>query len=120
MRTTVLRVVALSLLLLLTLVGVIAVRTLRGVPNAVVYFVKPSASGGSFTLEGVTRRSGGGTPEQLAAQQVAALAAGPTSAEQQRGLRSAVPPTTALLGAELVAGLLRVDVSAPPQQARLI
>ncbi len=109
MRTVVLRVVALALLLLLALVGAIAVRTMQRVPDTVVYFVRDQ--GTTFTLEGVNRRLGRSTPAERAAAQVTALAAGPTADEITRGLRSNVPPDTAVLGATFSGGTLTVDLS---------
>ena len=109
MRTVVLRVAALALLLLLSLVGVIAVRTLQRVPDTVVYFV--SDRGTTFTLEGVTRRLGRQGPSERATAQVAALAHGPTADEAARGLRSNVPADTVLLGTAFAGGTLTVDLS---------
>ncbi|MBX3140857.1 MAG: GerMN domain-containing protein [Trueperaceae bacterium] len=109
MRTAVLRVVALAMLLLLSLVGVIAVRTMQRVPDTVVYFVRDQ--GTTFTLEGVNRRLGRQDPSERAAAQVAALARGPTADEVARGLHSSVPADTALLGASFAGGTLTVDLS---------
>jgi len=109
-RSVVLRVVALALLLLLTLVGVIALRTLQRVPDAVVYFVRDR--GTTFTLEPVKRRLGRSNIEQFVALQVAELAKGPTSAEAAGGLSSAVPSTTSVLSTGLADGVLTVNLAA--------
>ncbi len=110
MRTVVLRVAALALLLLLTLVAVITLRTLQRVPDTVVYFVRDA--GMTFTLEPVNRRLGRTTAEERAALQVGALTRGPPADEASRGLATAVPPDTAVLGASLSGGVLSVDLSA--------
>lgn len=110
MRTVVLRVVALALLLLLALVAVITVRTLRRVPDTVVYFVRSDAS--SFTLAPAYRRAGRGDAVARAERQVAALAAGPDAREAGAGLVSAVPADTRFLDARLDGGTLTVDLSA--------
>lgn len=109
MRTVVLRVVALALLLLLTLVAVIAIRTMQRVPDTVVYFVRDQ--GVSFTLEDVNRRFGRLDPVERAARQVAELAKGPSPSEADRGLRTSVPADTALLAASFADGVLTVDLS---------
>jgi len=109
-RTVVLRVAALALLLLLTLVAVITLRTLQRVPDTVVYFVHDT--GETFTLEPVNRRLGRATAEERAVLQVAALTRGPSADEASRGLATSVPPDTAVLGASLAGGVLSVDVSA--------
>ena len=56
MRTVVLRVVALALLLLLSLVAVLTVRTLNRLPDSLVYFVEAGET--SFSLEAVGRQTG--------------------------------------------------------------
>lgn len=109
MRTVVLRVVALALLLLLALVAVITVRTLRRVPDTVVYFVR--SDGASFELAPAYRRAGRGDAVERARRQVAALAAGPDAQEAGAGLGSAVPADTRLLDARLDQGTLTVDLS---------
>ncbi|HKI58769.1 MAG TPA: GerMN domain-containing protein [Trueperaceae bacterium] len=109
MRTVVLRVVALALLLLLVLVAAISVRTLRRVPDTAVYFI--ASDGTSFHLEAVYRNGVRGDPGAHATAAVAALAAGPTPQEAARGLSSAVPADTRVLGADLNGGTLTVDLS---------
>lgn len=109
MRTVVLRVVALALLLLLALVAVLTVRTLHRVPDAVVYFV--TSRGTSFGLTPAYRRLGGGDAVGRARREVAALAAGPTPQEAARGLSSAVPADTKVLGAGIEGATLTIDLS---------
>lgn len=109
MRTVVLRVVALALLLLLALVAVLSARTLGRVPDTVLYFI--ASDGTSFHLEPVYRRGERGTPADHAAALVAALAAGPTAAESARGLSSAVPGDTRVLGASVAGHTLTIDLS---------
>ena len=110
MRTVVLRVVALALLLLLTLVTIVALRTLGRVPDTVIYFV--GGDDAAFTLEPVNRRLGALPVGERTRAQVAALARGPSETEAARGLRTAVPAATAVLSAELdAAGVLVVDLT---------
>ena len=110
MRTVVLRVVALALLLLLALVAVITVRTLQRLHDTVVYFV--ASDGTSFRLAPAYRKAGRGDATSRAARAVAALAAGPTPDEAAKGLSSAVPADTQVLGATLSGGTLTIDLSA--------
>ena len=109
MRTVVLRVVALALLLLLALVAVITVRTLQRLPDTAVYFV--TSDGTSFRLAPAYRKAGRGDAAARATRAVAALAAGPTPDEAARGLSSAVPADTQVLGAALSGGTLTIDLS---------
>jgi len=113
-RTVVLRVVALALLLLLTLIGVIALRTMQRIPNAVVYFVRDR--GTTFTLEPVKRRLERSTLNQFVTLQVAELAKGPSAAEVAGGLSTSVPSNTSVLGAEVADGILTVNLAAPFEQ----
>ncbi len=110
MRRVVLRVVALALLLLLTLVAVIALRTLQRVPDTVVYFVRDA--GITFALEPVNRQLGRGSTEERVVRQVAELSRGPSTDEASRGLATSVPPDTTVLGSSLAGGVLSVDLSA--------
>lgn len=109
MRTVVLRVVALSLLLLLVLLAAISVRTLRRVPDTVVYFV--ASDGSSFHLAPGYRKGVRGDAAAHATAAVAALAAGPTASEAARGLTSAVPADTRVISASLNGDTLTVDLS---------
>lgn len=109
MRTVVLRVVALALLLLLALVAALSVRTLRRLPNTVVYFM--GSDGTSFHLVPVYRRGGRGDAVARAEHEVAALAAGPTRAEAAKGLSTAVPADTTVLDARLDGDTLTIDLS---------
>lgn len=109
MRTVVLRVVALSLLLLLTMVTIIALRALGRVPDTVIYFVAGDDVG--FRLEPVNRRLGALPVGERVRLQVAELARGPSGTEAERGLVSSVPGATTVLGAELDgAGVLSVNL----------
>lgn len=103
----VLRVVALSLLLLLALFGAITVRTLQRIPDLTVYFVRPE--GTAFALEAVHVHAGRLAPADRAARQVAALVDGPPAGS---GLVSEVPPGTELLSASLDGPVLTVDLNA--------
>lgn len=114
MRTVVLRVVALALLLLLALVAVLSSRTLRRVPDTVLYFI--ATDGTSFHLQPVYRRGERGGPADHAAALVAALAAGPTPSEAASGLSNAVPSDTRVLGASLSGGTLTIDLSSSFEQ----
>jgi spore germination protein GerM len=110
MRTVVLRVVALALLLLLALVAVLSVRTLRRLPDTVVYFM--ASDGTSFHLEPAYRRGGRGDAVARAEREVTALAAGPTRSEAAKGMSSAVPAETRVLDARLDGDTLTIDLSA--------
>ena len=109
MRTVVLRVVALSLLLLLALVGVITRRTLQRIPDTLIYFVRDQ--GTSFALEPVVRKAGDAGLAVRVRNKVAALAAGPSEQEQSEGLSSAVPEGVEVRSVEFQDGLLTVDLS---------
>lgn len=109
MRTVVLRVVALALLLLLALVAALTVRTMRNLPDTAVYMIASQET--RFTLAPVYRRAGRGDTRTKVVRAVAALAAGPTSSEAARGLASAVPADTTVLGATLQGATLTVDLS---------
>ncbi len=106
MRTVVLRVVALALLLLLALFGAIAVRTLQRLPDMTVYFVRDL--GTSFTLEPVHDIVGRYDPVERVKRQIEVLSAGPSA---DSGLFTAVPDDARVLAAELVGGVLTVDLS---------
>lgn len=110
MRTVVLRVVALSLLLLLALAGTLAVRTMQRLPDTVLYLVRDA--GTTFTLERVYRRTRARTddPEARARHALAALAVGPTEEEAARGLGSEVPPDIVVRAVRLQDGVLEVDL----------
>ncbi len=88
-RTVVLRVAALAILLLLVLVSAISLRTLRRLPNTVIYLV--IERGTSFGLVPAYRRSRARNVEGFVRAAVAALAAGPDEEETARGLASEVP-----------------------------
>lgn len=109
MRATPLRVVALALLLLLVLSGVLVMRTLNRLPDSVVYFVRSEAT--TMTLEAVGRRGQGGDTEARLEAALRALIAGPTPEEERRGLSSAVPRDTRVLGLSQSGDLVRVDLS---------
>lgn len=110
LRAVALRVAALALLLALTLVAVLTIRTLQRVPDATLYFVRTEAT--AFTLERAPRRLGTRDVAAYAEAAVAALAAGPTASEAEAGLWSAVPEGTRVLSAVLRDGVLAVDLSA--------
>lgn len=109
MRTVVLRVVALSLLLLLALVGVITMRTLQRLPDTLIYFVRDQ--GTSFTLEPVVRKSGDAGLAVRVRNQVNALVSGPNQQERADGLSSAVPTGVEVRSVALEDGVLSVDLS---------
>ncbi len=114
MRTVVLRVVALSLLLLLTLVSVIVIRTTQRLPDTTVYFIRDQ--GVSFTLEAAYRRTGKRNVAERVALQLESLTHGPEAEEAARGLSSAVPPASRLLDAQLEDGVLSVDLNSAFEQ----
>lgn len=76
--------------------------------SATAYFATDSDE-----LVPVVRRvpSVGGPGAQLAAV-VSSLVEGPTDAEAEAGLRSAVPPTTSILAATIDGGIATIDLSA--------
>lgn len=109
MRTVVLRVVALALLLLLTLVAIIALRTTQRLPDTVIYYVR--ANERTFTLEAVNRRLGRLDPAERAKRQVEELTRGPNAAEAAKGLSTLVPGGSAVRSALLTDGVLTVDLT---------
>ncbi len=102
---------ALALLLLLALFGAIAVRTMQRLPDTTVYFVRDLGTG--FTLEAAHVKLGRLQPAERARRQVEALVAGPNSGDGsgREGLTTTFPPSTRLLSARLVDGVLEVDLS---------
>ena len=113
-----LRVVALALLLLLALVAALTMRTLSQLPDVTVYLVRDA--GGSFVLEPVYRRMRAATRDEGGASHptagtvrvaLAALAAGPSAEEAERGLASEVPSATRVLHVAFDDGLVTVDLS---------
>jgi spore germination protein GerM len=109
LRITTLRLVTIALLILLALATFFSFRTLRRLPNVVIYFVKSEET--SFTLEpGYRRERVEGLEGQLTTA-VQRLIDGPTTSEEQRGLSSAVPTTTKLLGLTLEGNQVTVNLS---------
>ncbi len=108
MRTVVLRVAALALLLLLALFGSLALRTMQRLPDTVIYLVRDE--GTTFSLEAVARRMRPDDELDAARSAVVALAAGPTAAEEARGLASEVPSGTLVRSVSRVGGVLVVDL----------
>ncbi len=109
MRITPLRLATITLLILLALTAFFASRTLRRLPNIVVYFVKSEDT--SFTLEpGYRRENANGLEQQLSAA-MQRLIDGPNAVEQQRNLDSSVPKTTKLLDLTLQGNQVTVNLS---------
>jgi spore germination protein GerM len=106
---TTLRLVTIALLILLALATFFSLRTLRRLPNVVVYFVKSEET--SFTLEPGYRRERVEGLEQQLSTAVQRLIDGPNSSEQQRGLSTAVPSSTKLLGLTLQNNEVTVNLS---------
>jgi spore germination protein GerM len=109
LRITTLRLVTIALLIFLALATFFSLRTLRRLPNVVIYFVKSEET--SFTLEPGYRREQVSDLEQQLSIAVQCLIDGPNSSEQQRGLSSAVPSTTKLLGLTLENNQVTVNLS---------
>jgi spore germination protein GerM len=109
MRITTLRLVTIALLILLALATFFSLRTLRRLPNVVVYFVKSEET--SFTLAPAYRRERVDGLEGQLSVAVQHLIEGPSSSEGQRGLSSAVPATTKLLGLTLDGNQVTVNLS---------
>jgi spore germination protein GerM len=109
MRLTTLRLVTIALLILLALAAFFSYRTLRRLPNVVVYFVKSEET--SFTLEpGYRQEKVNGLGQQLSVA-MQCLIDGPNSSEQQRGLSSAVPQETKLLDLTVQGNAVTVNLS---------
>ena len=109
MRTVVLRVVALALLLLLALFSVLSIRTLRRLPDTIVYFVRTEPEG--FKLAPAGRQNQGEDEEARLLAALQALTQGPSEAEQAAGLTSSLPKNTDILSLELSGTSLSVDLS---------
>lgn len=109
-RTVVIRVVALALLLLLALVSVLTIRTLRQVPDTLIYFVRSEPQ--YFHLEAVGRRSDGRTLEANLERALNLLIAGPTPQEAARGLSTAIPSDTRILRLAVEGDMVILDLSA--------
>ncbi len=110
MRTVALRVTALALLLMLALVTVLTVRTLKRLPDSLIYLVSSGET--SFSLEAVGRRSNLSDPQERLKYLLQAMISGPTDKELARGLHTAFPADTRLLDVRLVAGVAEVNLSA--------
>jgi spore germination protein GerM len=109
LRITASRLITIALLILLALAGFFSYRTLRRLPNVVVYFVASEET--SFTLRtGYRRENVSGTQQQLVIA-VQRLIDGPNASEQQRGLVSSVPKTTKLLDLTLKGNEVTVNFS---------
>lgn len=108
-RTIVLRVSALSLLLLLILVATLTVRTLNRVPNTLLYFV--SAGDTSFSLRGVARNLPKANADTHLKESLQALIDGPIESEEARGLSTALEPDTQILSLRLLGSEVEVNLS---------
>lgn len=109
MRTIVLRVSALSLLLLLVLVATLTVRTLNRVPNTLLYFVQ--AHDTTFSLRGVARNLPQAKGDAHLKESLQALIDGPSESEAAQGLRTALEPDTQILNLRLLGSEVEVDLS---------
>ncbi len=109
-RTITLRVVALTLLLVLALVGALTFRVLDRVPDTTLFLVRDDGTG--MTLEPVHRRMRPTDPLGAAAATVAELARGPAAGEASRGLGSEVPAATTVRSVRWRDDVLVVDLSA--------
>lgn len=109
-RTMAMRVAALTLLLVLALVGALTMRTLNRLPDTTIYLVRDE--GTTMTLEPVHRRLRPSNDTEAARAAVDALARGPDAGEAARGLASEVPPGTQVRSVRNQDGLLVVDLSA--------
>jgi spore germination protein GerM len=109
LRISTLRLVTIALLILLALATFFSLRTLRRLPNVVVYFVKSEET--SFTLEPAYRRERVEGLEQQLTSALQSLIAGPTGSEQQRGLTSAIPATTKLLALSVEGNQVTANLS---------
>jgi spore germination protein GerM len=109
LKLTTLRLVTIALLILLAIAVFFSFRTMRRLPNVVVYFVKSEET--SMTLAPAYRRESveGLEPQLRIAMQ--RLIEGPTSAEEQRGLSNAIPETTKLLDLTLDNKQVSVNLS---------
>lgn len=108
-RTIVLRVSALSLLLLLILVATLTVRTLNRVPNTILYFV--SAADTSFSLRSVARNLPRASADTHLKESLQALIEGPNASEAARGLSTTLGPDIRILGLRVIGSEVEVDLS---------
>lgn len=109
MRTVVLRVVALALLLLLALFSVLSIRTMRRLPDTLLYFVQSTNTG--FTLAPVGRVNRADTEEARVRAALVALIDGPNDSERAKGLSTAFPPDTEVVGVTLESGTATINLS---------
>lgn len=114
MRTVVLRVVALVMLVFLAIMAGLSVRTIKRLPDTVIYYVQNDAN--SFHLEAAGRRSNRTDPEQHLRYALQSLIDGPNSAETARGLSSSFPPDVTVNNLELSDGVVTVDLSSEFEQ----
>lgn len=108
-RSAMLRTGALALLLLLVLVGVLTLRTLQRLPNAMIYLVRSEPD--HFTLVPVPRTLSASTPEARLRASLEALIAGPTPEEAAQGLTSALDPATRVRAVQIEGARATVDLS---------
>jgi spore germination protein GerM len=108
-RTIVLRVVALALLLLLVLAGVLTLRTLNRLPNAVIYFVRAEPT--MFTLVQASRSVTGDTTEARLREAISAMIAGPNASEAAQGLTSSFDPGTRVLSVTVQGARATINLS---------
>jgi spore germination protein GerM len=109
LRLTTSRLITIALLILLALAVFFSYRTLRRLPNVVVYFVKSEEI--SFTLEPGYRRENVSGLEQQLSTAMQRLIDGPNNSEQQRGLSSSVPKETKLLDLNIRGNQVTVNLS---------
>lgn len=109
MRITTSRLITIALLILLALATFFSYRTLRRLPNVVVYFVKPEET--SFTLGAGFRQETVSGLEQQLSTAIQSIIEGTNSSEQGRGLTSSVPKTTKLLGLSIQGDEVTVNLS---------
>lgn len=109
MRIWAIRVAALAILLLLALLAALGSRTLSRLPDTVVYFV--ASSDDVFTLERSYRSTVRGAPEAHIRAAIQKLVEGPTAAERNRGLATALPPDLRVLDVQVEESVAFVDLS---------
>jgi spore germination protein GerM len=109
LRLTASRLFIIALLLLLALATFFSYRTLRRLPNVVVYFVKSEET--SFTLGSGYRRENVAGLEQHLSLAMQRLIDGPNSSETRRGLSSSVPKNTRLLDLGVQGNEVTVNLS---------
>lgn len=90
------------------------IRTLNRLPDTLVYFVRSEPT--FLQLVAVGRKVAARTPEERLEAALRELIAGPTDAEEARGLASTIPEDTRVHALTLTGSTVTVDLSAAFEQ----